>query len=462
MIQARAQVATGIRSVLLAVPTRGSLVLALLFTLSLPAVTPRLYASDEIEYFAYLRSLWFDRDLSFENEYRYFYDRGIARAFGFRETFLELTTETGRRLNFATIGCALLWAPFYALGDLVARTLAAAGWPVAVDGFSRPYLAAVTYGSAFYGFLGVWLSVVAARRIVGQGHLAALLVWLGTPLLFYMYVAPGMSHANSAFAVAAFVVAWLRIRERWSMRGLAGLGALAALMGMVREQDLFFAVGPAVDFVWTLAQRLRGGESNGQSPRQLLVNGLVGAVTFAVVYLPQAVAYIILNGRLGPSQVVARKMVWTTPHALQVLASGGARLFPLDTAGALGDRRARDPGYRESGSRSTARGHSEDRHPAAPHAGGSGVRLRQRGFLVGGRYVRAATICGLDGFSRHRSRRALSSIPDVLVATVDRRGDLPLHLVERRPHGAVWQRDDGSAETGVVSKRLRHLCGRAA
>ena len=327
MIQVRTPVATGIRSVSLAVSTRGSLVLALLFILSLPAVTPRLYASDEIEYFAYLRSLWFDRDLSFENEYRYFYDRGIARAFGFRETFLELTTETGRRPNFATIGCALLWAPFYALGDLVARTLAAAGWPAAVDGFSRPYLAAVTYGSALYGFLGVWLSVVAARRIVGQGHLAALLVWLGTPLLFYMYVAPGMSHANSAFAVAAFVVAWLRIRERWSIRGLAGLGALAALMGMVREQGLFFAVGPAVDFVWTLAQRLRGGESNGQSPRQLLVNGLVGAVTFAVVYLPQAVAYIILNGRLGPSQVVARKMVWTPPHALQVLASGERTAF---------------------------------------------------------------------------------------------------------------------------------------
>ena len=58
---------------------------------SLPAVTPRLYASDEIQYFAYLRSMWFDGDLSFENEYRYFYDREIARAFGFQETFLETT-----------------------------------------------------------------------------------------------------------------------------------------------------------------------------------------------------------------------------------------------------------------------------------------------------------------------------------------------------------------------------------
>src|ERR1700682_1954540 len=86
----------------------GWLLLVLLFVVSLPAVTPRLYASDEIEYFAYLRSLWFDHDLSFENEYRYFYDRGIARSYGFHETFLELTTQTGRRLHFGTIGSALL------------------------------------------------------------------------------------------------------------------------------------------------------------------------------------------------------------------------------------------------------------------------------------------------------------------------------------------------------------------
>ena len=44
--------------------------LVLVFILSLPAVTQRLYAADEIEYFAYLRSLWFDQDLSFENESR--------------------------------------------------------------------------------------------------------------------------------------------------------------------------------------------------------------------------------------------------------------------------------------------------------------------------------------------------------------------------------------------------------
>ena len=58
--------------------------------------------------------------MSFENEYRAFYDRGVAADALFHETFLERETETGRRINFATLGCALLWSPFYAIGDLVA------------------------------------------------------------------------------------------------------------------------------------------------------------------------------------------------------------------------------------------------------------------------------------------------------------------------------------------------------
>ena len=73
-------------------PVRVPWLLLLIFLISLPAVTTRIYASDEIQYYAYLRSLWFDRDVDFENEYRYFYDAGIARSQNFHETFLERTT----------------------------------------------------------------------------------------------------------------------------------------------------------------------------------------------------------------------------------------------------------------------------------------------------------------------------------------------------------------------------------
>ena len=241
-------------------------VLLALFALSLPAVTPRIYSSDEVEYFSYLRSLWFDHDVSFENEYQYFYDRDVARAEGFHETFLENTTEAGRRQNFGTLGCAVLWSPFYLAGDMTARLMRAAGRDVQVDGFSQPYIAAVAYGSAVYGFLAVLLSIAAARRTLasggdtgadGAGMYGGMAIWVGTPLLFYMYVAPPMSHACSAFAVALFVVVWLHVRRRWTAAGVIGLGLAAGLMAIVREQDVFFAAGRRSTLHW------RGSSARG-------------------------------------------------------------------------------------------------------------------------------------------------------------------------------------------------------
>jgi hypothetical protein len=82
--------------------------LSLVFLLSLPAVTHRLNASDEIEYFAWLRSAVFDRDADFENEYRHFYEAAGSRDALFHETFLERFNENGRRHNFAPISTAML------------------------------------------------------------------------------------------------------------------------------------------------------------------------------------------------------------------------------------------------------------------------------------------------------------------------------------------------------------------
>ena len=89
---------------------REAIFLVVLFLASLPAVTTRLYSSDEVQYFSYLRSLWFDHDVSFENEYRYFYDHHVAQTPDFYDTFLVRTeAATGRRINYATSFVAEWW-----------------------------------------------------------------------------------------------------------------------------------------------------------------------------------------------------------------------------------------------------------------------------------------------------------------------------------------------------------------
>ena len=344
----------------------------MLFLVSLPAVTARLYSSDEVQYYSYLRSLYFDRDVSFANEYRYFYERNIAQSAGFHETFLERETAAGRRVNYATMGSAILWLPFYATADLWTRVTAAAE----PDGFTQPYISAVAYGSAVYAFLAVLLSVRAARLLIHRGNtshtgntshrrntgetqkhsenvgigreglespepnsvsqggqaesqkpraegrarvipkaesqdtslIPALAVWVGTPLLFYMYVAPPFAHACSAFAVALFVNVWLHVRQEWSARGAFALGLSAALMAMVREQDAFLALGPAADFLWSFRSAS-------------IITGIAGLAGVAAGFSPQLLAYNALNGYPGPAEHVSRKMYWYSPHALQVLAS---------------------------------------------------------------------------------------------------------------------------------------------
>ena len=325
------------------------IVLALLFLLSLPLVTTRIYASDEVQFFAWIRSWAFDRDVDFENEYRHFQAGDAGRYKLFSDTLLGLVNENNRRVNFAPIGCAVLWSPFYAAGHVVARVTGAPA-----DGYSQPYVSAVAYGSAFYGFLAVLLSADIARRTVGRGALAAAVIAIGTPLVYYIYISPPFSHATSAFAVSLFIWTWLRVRHAWTPRAMVALGATGALMAMVREQDVFFVIGPALDYMRALVVTVRAEPANSRA--RLAGGGLVlaaiGAAAFVLVYSPQLLAYQALNGHPSQTTLVTRKLTWTSPHALEVLFSPQNGLFAWTPLAAIaiaglvwlaigGDRRAK-------------------------------------------------------------------------------------------------------------------------
>jgi hypothetical protein len=298
--------------------------LLLAFVLSLPLVTARIYASDEVEGFAWLHSLAFDRDLSFGNEYAYFYSSGQVKNPGFRETFLEGRTEIGRYRNFTTMGAAVLWAPFYGMGHVAARLT---GRPA--NGLSQPYITAVAIGSATYGFLALLLSLALTRRLIGDAGFATAAVWLGTPLLFYMYVTPLFTHACSAFAVALFLWTWLRIRERWSLAGALAVGLTGGLMTIVRAQDVLFIAGPALDFLRFSINSLRSpGLNDTRSPWTRPIGAVfAGAVGFLVAYSPQLAAFKALNGHFRQSIYETRKMTWTSPHGWEVLLDRQHGLF---------------------------------------------------------------------------------------------------------------------------------------
>jgi hypothetical protein len=298
-------------------------VLIAALVLTLPLVTAKIRGADEIEYFAYLRSAVFDRDLEFGNEYEHFYAQDPVGLAGFKATFLDLREPTGRHINFAPLGTALLWAPAYLAAHAAVLAARALGAEVAADGFSRPYLIAVCYASWAYGMAGLLLLHLCLARDGGFGDSAAwataAVLW-GTPLLYYVTLGPGFSHAASLFAVALLLWLTLRMRRRGVTVGRAALvGAAGGLCALVREQDGLLLVIPALVVAWEAWRERRPAA------------GLAGLATMGLaalaVFVPQLLAYRAINGAFGPSRLVARKMSFGSPHALEVLFDPAHGLF---------------------------------------------------------------------------------------------------------------------------------------
>lgn len=294
----------------------GWVALLILFLLSLPLVTPRLYASDSVKYFSYLPSLLFDGDLDFTDEYTYFRQHNPA---SISEGILKRDPVTGLPLNDAAVGTALLWAPAYLLahgGVLLARALGAS---VVADGLSQPYLVAVCYASTLYAFAGLLLAYRLGRRFFAPfpSALAVAVIWLATPAFFYSHVSPPWSHSASLFAVALFLNVWHDTRERRTPAQFFLLGLLGGLVALVREQDGLFLLIPAVEAAWAYAGPLRRRDWGKILPllgRHVLL--LLGAF---LSFAPQLAVYRILNGRFGPNPTVSGKFTWWSPHFFQVL-----------------------------------------------------------------------------------------------------------------------------------------------
>ncbi|HEX9373075.1 MAG TPA: hypothetical protein VF897_18830, partial [Roseiflexaceae bacterium] len=122
----------------------GAWIIVGLFLLLLPFSLPRIYATDEVQYYAYLRSIYFDGDLDFRDEYEHFArigeqqkppDPAIRNAL-LREDQLNPNPITGKLRNVAPVGSAIMWAPGFVLADLGVRAANALGAGIPADGYS--------------------------------------------------------------------------------------------------------------------------------------------------------------------------------------------------------------------------------------------------------------------------------------------------------------------------------------
>lgn len=304
---------------------RGLLVIVMVWLLLLPIGLFRIYATDEVQYFAYLRSVYFDGDLDFANEYQHFADVGLRNndpavynaLLRDHSTDPPINPTTGKYRNVAPVGAALLWSPFFVAADGLVRLSNALGGATPANGYSPPYIFAVCLASAFYTLLGLILSYRLARRWTGDwaASLATLTIWLASPLVWYTYIQIPWSHGVGVAMVALFLTIWLgpeqqrQLRDQQAQRSLQrwlALASVGGLMVLVREQLGLFLLLPAVEGVlayWGFIQA-----RNWTAVRNLLLRHTLFLLLFLLMLLPQFITYTVLYGSPRPSGTVSGKL----------------------------------------------------------------------------------------------------------------------------------------------------------
>ena len=300
--------------------------LLFLFLLSLPFLNPWVHG-DGVGYYAFARAPLIEHSLDFTEDYRHANESFRApRLDEYGHPRANFRTSTGHLDNHFTVGPAILWMPFLLLAHAGVLLAHALGSSVAADGFSAPYRIAMALATAFYGFLGLLLSLRLTRQYVEErwALLATLSIWWASSLPVYMYFNPSWSHAHSAFAVALFLWYWHETRTSRSLKQWLVLGLIAGLMLNVYYANAMVLVVLVIEVARGCYHAFRSDSSaapnSASSVSELMLRCTLFAIVLLVGLLPTFITrYLIYGSAFESGYVPLRNWLWFSPAFFDVL-----------------------------------------------------------------------------------------------------------------------------------------------
>ena len=273
--------------------------------------------SDGYSYYVYLPSLFLYHDATLETLANDWYGGPYPDYAGIRRW-----PSTHRWLNLHPIGTAIMMAPFFLAADLLTM------WSnLPRDGFSLYYQHGAAVGAIAYFLLGLAIVRQMLRRQFGDGVVLATLICLtwGTNLFHYAVFDGTFSHAYAFFLVCV----WMWLVEQWwerptPPRSLA-VGAVAALLVLVRHTDaIFVLLLPLYGIVGWRDVRVRAIELWERWP-MLGVAAAAGIVVLA----PQLALYKWTTGQwlVNAYEPHGGGFTFGSPHLAAVLFSTQKGLF---------------------------------------------------------------------------------------------------------------------------------------
>ena len=204
-------------------------------------------AWDPSFYYAQLRSPIIDRDLDLRGETN-------------TRDFTINPTVTGLQGSAYPLGPGLLWSPAFVAAHLLTRLFT----PASADGYTFLYISLTTLASALFGALALLLIYRICRFFApaGLALLVTLMCLFASPLFFYIFRQPLMSHTTNLFASAGMLLAYLYLDEDDILQRWSGLifGVWLGLCFLTRWSGIILALLPLLYFGSRLMAALRRDE----------------------------------------------------------------------------------------------------------------------------------------------------------------------------------------------------------
>jgi hypothetical protein len=257
---------------------------------------------DVMGYYLYLPSYFYD-DISKLHKLPGLVEK-YKPVYGFWNAF-EL--PNGNYMMKYSMGMAMMYLPFFG----IAHVWAAVGG-FAIDGFSFPYQAMISFGSIFVSWIGLWFARKNLLKFFDDRITAIVLLVLVLATNYFNYVSFGgpMTH-NYLFTIYCLVI-WLTMKwfEHPTILRSVFIGALCGLATVTRPTEIIILIIP---FLWGV------DASNGLTHRIRFLRKhqwklLLATVAFTVSLLPQLLYWKAISGDWLYYSYQEQGFSWTSPH----------------------------------------------------------------------------------------------------------------------------------------------------
>jgi hypothetical protein len=281
-------------------------------------LTPGYIEPDSVAIYSWIRSIVFNGDLLFFDEWLGF---GMIRG---GIPMAKEITELGTLANHWWVGTSMLSSPYYLVAHLIAKWTESSP-----NGFLGIYAMTLAWISVLFGAAAsvIALHVLRRQQIAAGAAMGAIAaIALGTPMLWYELRFPLGTHMAGVAIIGALCLALYRAETRQEIALDILCGLLFGLAVTTRLQH--FVLAPAV--AWHLRR-------SGRSWTRLFLVGLASLLPWGA----QAVAWTAVYGQpLGPiaagsSPVGGTWMVFHTIALDEVLFSSFHGLLPWSPVAAL-------------------------------------------------------------------------------------------------------------------------------